>query len=187
MAVGSGLFPFTELQVQFQSALCLVLKCFPDHWVHARFHGSWKKHFFSKSKCSHYFFLGYVVPKSAKVLFQRLMYGSCYKSHVCLLFHADDNMLHGPVFLQEPSSVIFPLDSEEKKVKLNCEVKGNPRPTIGFVAFFPVPLHSPYSGVPSSPPHLSPHLSTAAPTGGSLSVDTKEKHTLGSPCIATRL
>lgn len=128
-----------------------------------------------------------MVPKSAKVLFQRLMYGSCYKSHVCLLFHADDNMLHGPVFLQEPSSVIFPLDSEEKKVKLNCEVKGNPRPTIGFVAFFPVPLHSPYSGVPSSPPHLSPHLSTAAPTGGSLSADTKEKHTLGSPCIATRL
>ncbi|XP_031461452.1 contactin-4 [Phasianus colchicus] len=48
---------------------------------------------------------------------------------VCL---ADDNMLHGPVFLQEPSSVIFPLDSEEKKVKLNCEVKGNPRPTIGW-------------------------------------------------------
>lgn len=46
MAVGSGLFPFTELQVQFQSALCLVLKCFPDHWVHARFHGSWKKTLF---------------------------------------------------------------------------------------------------------------------------------------------
>ncbi|NXY07135.1 CNTN4 protein, partial [Pteruthius melanotis] len=46
---------------------------------------------------------------------------------------ADDNTLHGPVFLQEPNSVIFPLDSEEKKVKLSCEVKGNPRPTIGFV------------------------------------------------------
>lgn len=49
------------------------------------------------------------------------------------LFDADDNTLHGPVFLQEPNSVIFPLDSEEKKVKLSCEVKGNPRPTIGFV------------------------------------------------------
>uniref|UniRef100_A0A8C3JFQ6 Contactin 4 n=1 Tax=Calidris pygmaea TaxID=425635 RepID=A0A8C3JFQ6_9CHAR len=48
---------------------------------------------------------------------------------VCL---ADDNTLHGPVFLQEPNSVIFPLDSEEKKVKLSCEVKGNPRPTIGW-------------------------------------------------------
>ncbi|NWT00203.1 CNTN4 protein, partial [Mionectes macconnelli] len=48
------------------------------------------------------------------------------------LFHADDNTLHGPVFLQEPNSLIFPLDSEEKKVKLSCEVKGNPRPTIGW-------------------------------------------------------
>ncbi|KAM6413649.1 contactin-4 [Rhynochetos jubatus] len=48
---------------------------------------------------------------------------------VCL---ADDSILHGPVFLQEPNSVIFPLDSEEKKVKLSCEVKGNPRPTIGW-------------------------------------------------------
>lgn len=46
---------------------------------------------------------------------------------------ADDNTLHGPVFLQEPDSLIFPLGSEEKKVKLSCEVKGNPRPTIGFV------------------------------------------------------
>ncbi|NWW61202.1 CNTN4 protein, partial [Ifrita kowaldi] len=45
---------------------------------------------------------------------------------------ADDNTLHGPVFLQEPNSVIFPLDAEEKKVKLSCEVQGNPRPTIGW-------------------------------------------------------
>ncbi|NXR81699.1 CNTN4 protein, partial [Pycnonotus jocosus] len=45
---------------------------------------------------------------------------------------ADDNSLHGPVFLQEPDSLIFPLDSEERKVKLSCEVKGNPRPTIGW-------------------------------------------------------
>ncbi|KAJ7415155.1 Contactin-4 [Willisornis vidua] len=44
----------------------------------------------------------------------------------------DDNTLHGPVFLQEPNSLIFPLDSEEKKVKLSCEAKGNPRPTIGW-------------------------------------------------------
>ncbi|XP_074007935.1 contactin-4 [Numenius arquata] len=48
---------------------------------------------------------------------------------VCL---ADDNTLHGPVFLQEPNSMMFPLDSEEKKVKLSCEVKGNPRPTVGW-------------------------------------------------------
>lgn len=42
-------------------------------------------------------------------------------------------MLHGPIFIQEPNNVIFPLDSEERKVKLNCEVKGNPKPTIRFV------------------------------------------------------
>uniref|UniRef100_A0A8D0DX39 Contactin 4 n=1 Tax=Salvator merianae TaxID=96440 RepID=A0A8D0DX39_SALMN len=47
-----------------------------------------------------------------------------------MLCLADDNTLHGPVFIQEPSSVIFALDSEENKVKLNCEVKGNPKPTI---------------------------------------------------------
>ncbi|XP_056357702.1 contactin-4 isoform X2 [Oenanthe melanoleuca] len=52
--------------------------------------------------------------------------------HSVLLCLADDNTLHGPVFLQEPNSLIFPLDSEEKKVKLSCEVKGNPRPTIGW-------------------------------------------------------
>nr|XP_060622304.1 contactin-4 isoform X2 [Anolis sagrei ordinatus] len=47
-----------------------------------------------------------------------------------MLCLADDNILRGPVFIQEPSSVVFALDSDEKKVKLNCEVKGNPKPTI---------------------------------------------------------
>lgn len=131
-----------------------------------------KKYFFSKSKCSYYFFL---VPKPAKILFQHLVYGDCCKSHVCLLFHTDNNMLHGPVFLQEPSSVIFPLDSEEKKVKLNCEVKGNPQPTIGLVASFPVPLHIPYS-CPAALPTSHPHLSAAAPEGGALSVLTWRKN-----------
>lgn len=46
---------------------------------------------------------------------------------------SDDYTLHGPVFVQEPSHVMFPLDSEEKKVKLSCEVKGNPKPHIRFV------------------------------------------------------
>ncbi|NP_001398654.1 contactin-4 isoform 5 precursor [Mus musculus] len=47
-----------------------------------------------------------------------------------MLCLADDYTLHGPVFVQEPSHVMFPLDSEEKKVKLSCEVKGNPKPHI---------------------------------------------------------
>lgn len=49
------------------------------------------------------------------------------------LLLSDDYTLHGPVFVQEPSHVMFPLDSEEKKVKLSCEVKGNPKPHIRFV------------------------------------------------------
>ncbi|XP_070311753.1 contactin-4 isoform X3 [Odocoileus virginianus] len=47
-----------------------------------------------------------------------------------MLCLADDYTLHGPIFIQEPSHVMFPLDSEEKKVKLTCEVKGNPKPHI---------------------------------------------------------
>ncbi|XP_021121711.1 contactin-4 isoform X3 [Heterocephalus glaber] len=47
-----------------------------------------------------------------------------------MLCLADDYTLHGPVFIQEPNHVMFSLDSEEKKVKLSCEVKGNPEPHI---------------------------------------------------------
>uniref|UniRef100_A0A7N4V1Q0 Contactin 3 n=1 Tax=Sarcophilus harrisii TaxID=9305 RepID=A0A7N4V1Q0_SARHA len=39
-----------------------------------------------------------------------------------------DVTLQGPVFIREPSNSIFPVDSEEKKVTLNCEAKGNPSP-----------------------------------------------------------
>ncbi|RXM96334.1 Contactin-5, partial [Acipenser ruthenus] len=34
----------------------------------------------------------------------------------------------GPAFLQEPDNTIFALGSEEKKVTLNCEARGNPPP-----------------------------------------------------------
>ncbi|XP_036905427.1 contactin-4 isoform X1 [Sturnira hondurensis] len=43
---------------------------------------------------------------------------------------ADEHTLHGPVFVQEPSHVMFPLGSEEKRVKLSCQVRGNPKPHI---------------------------------------------------------
>ncbi|XP_020863232.1 contactin-3 [Phascolarctos cinereus] len=39
-----------------------------------------------------------------------------------------DVTLQGPVFIREPSNSIFPVDSEEKKITLNCEAKGNPSP-----------------------------------------------------------
>lgn len=35
---------------------------------------------------------------------------------------------YGPVFVQEPDDIIFPTDSDEKKVALNCEARGSPVP-----------------------------------------------------------
>uniref|UniRef100_A0A8B9MZ11 Uncharacterized protein n=1 Tax=Accipiter nisus TaxID=211598 RepID=A0A8B9MZ11_9AVES len=40
---------------------------------------------------------------------------------------------YGPVFVQEPDDVIFPTDSEEKKVSLNCQARGNPTPTYRYL------------------------------------------------------
>lgn len=39
---------------------------------------------------------------------------------------------YGPVFIQEPDDLIFPTDSEEKKVSLNCQARGNPAPTYRY-------------------------------------------------------
>ncbi|XP_069793097.1 contactin-4-like isoform X3 [Narcine bancroftii] len=41
---------------------------------------------------------------------------------------AENGKPHGPVFIQEPNDIVFPVDSEEKKATLNCEAKGNPTP-----------------------------------------------------------
>uniref|UniRef100_A0A673WX23 Contactin-5 n=2 Tax=Salmo trutta TaxID=8032 RepID=A0A673WX23_SALTR len=38
----------------------------------------------------------------------------------------------GPVFVQEPHDAIFALDSEEKKVMMNCEARGNPVPVYSW-------------------------------------------------------
>uniref|UniRef100_A0A3Q2LI49 Contactin-5 n=1 Tax=Equus caballus TaxID=9796 RepID=A0A3Q2LI49_HORSE len=40
---------------------------------------------------------------------------------------------YGPVFVQEPDDIIFPADSDEKKVALNCEVRGNPAPNYRWL------------------------------------------------------
>ncbi|XP_058582191.1 contactin-3 isoform X3 [Neofelis nebulosa] len=39
-----------------------------------------------------------------------------------------DLLLQGPVFIREPSNSIFPVGSEDKKITLNCEARGNPSP-----------------------------------------------------------
>lgn len=36
---------------------------------------------------------------------------------------------YGPVFIREPDDFIFPLFSDEKKVVMHCEARGNPPPT----------------------------------------------------------
>ncbi|EDL91459.1 rCG56294, isoform CRA_b [Rattus norvegicus] len=41
---------------------------------------------------------------------------------------AGELLLQGPVFVKEPSNSIFPVGSEDKKITLNCEARGNPSP-----------------------------------------------------------
>ncbi|XP_004411367.1 PREDICTED: contactin-5-like, partial [Odobenus rosmarus divergens] len=41
-------------------------------------------------------------------------------------FKQDGSVDYGPVFVQEPDDIIFPTDSDEKKVAFNCEARGNP-------------------------------------------------------------
>uniref|UniRef100_A0A674NRD4 Contactin-5 n=1 Tax=Takifugu rubripes TaxID=31033 RepID=A0A674NRD4_TAKRU len=38
----------------------------------------------------------------------------------------------GPFFTHEPDDIIFPLDSDEKKVVMHCEARGNPAPTYSW-------------------------------------------------------
>ncbi|XP_055970756.1 contactin-5 isoform X3 [Sorex fumeus] len=48
-------------------------------------------------------------------------------------FKQDESVDYGPVFVQEPDDIIFPTDSDEKKVALNCEVRGNPAPNYRWL------------------------------------------------------
>ncbi|XP_057621767.1 contactin-3 isoform X3 [Chionomys nivalis] len=41
---------------------------------------------------------------------------------------AGELLLQGPVFIKEPSNSVFPVGSEDKKITLNCEARGNPSP-----------------------------------------------------------
>ncbi|CAG12802.1 unnamed protein product, partial [Tetraodon nigroviridis] len=43
-----------------------------------------------------------------------------------------ENEEFGPFFIHEPDDIIFPLDSNEKKVVMHCEARGNPAPTYRF-------------------------------------------------------
>uniref|UniRef100_A0A673TXD5 Contactin-5 n=1 Tax=Suricata suricatta TaxID=37032 RepID=A0A673TXD5_SURSU len=48
-------------------------------------------------------------------------------------FKQDESVDYGPLFVQEPDDIIFPADSDEKKVALNCEARGNPVPNYRWL------------------------------------------------------
>ncbi|XP_035288959.1 contactin-5-like isoform X2 [Anguilla anguilla] len=48
-------------------------------------------------------------------------------------YRSEESVEFGPVFLQEPDNAIFALDSDEKKVAMNCEARGNPPPTYRWL------------------------------------------------------
>ncbi|KAJ4935427.1 hypothetical protein JOQ06_016960, partial [Pogonophryne albipinna] len=47
-------------------------------------------------------------------------------------YRREESEEFGPVFIHEPGDVIFPLDSDEKKVMMHCEARGNPPPTYSW-------------------------------------------------------
>ncbi|KAK1899962.1 Contactin-5, partial [Dissostichus eleginoides] len=47
-------------------------------------------------------------------------------------YRSEESEEFGPVFIHEPGDVIFPLDSDEKKVMMHCEARGNPPPTYSW-------------------------------------------------------
>ncbi|KAG7471163.1 hypothetical protein MATL_G00121490 [Megalops atlanticus] len=46
---------------------------------------------------------------------------------------SEESVEFGPAFIQEPDDTIFPLESDEKKVTMNCEARGNPSPTYRWM------------------------------------------------------
>ncbi|KAJ8368639.1 hypothetical protein SKAU_G00086670 [Synaphobranchus kaupii] len=46
---------------------------------------------------------------------------------------SEENAEFGPVLIQEPDDTVFPLESEEKKVTMICEARGNPLPTYRWI------------------------------------------------------
>eukprot|EP00066_Takifugu_rubripes_P004963 XP_003968701.1 PREDICTED: contactin-5 [Takifugu rubripes] len=47
-------------------------------------------------------------------------------------YMSEENEEFGPFFTHEPDDIIFPLDSDEKKVVMHCEARGNPAPTYSW-------------------------------------------------------
>uniref|UniRef100_A0A8B9I0B4 Contactin-5 n=1 Tax=Astyanax mexicanus TaxID=7994 RepID=A0A8B9I0B4_ASTMX len=48
-------------------------------------------------------------------------------------YRSEESEEYGPVFIQEPDDAIFSLDSDDKKVMMSCEARGNPAPTYSWL------------------------------------------------------
>lgn len=48
-------------------------------------------------------------------------------------YRSEESEEFGPVFIQEPDDAIFSLDSDDKKIIMNCEARGNPVPTYSWL------------------------------------------------------
>ncbi|XP_078469030.1 contactin-4-like [Lampetra fluviatilis] len=46
---------------------------------------------------------------------------------------AQENRQHGPVFVEEPSDVMYSVESTERKVVFNCQAQGSPPPTYRWM------------------------------------------------------
>ncbi|KAG7479489.1 contactin-5 isoform X1 [Solea senegalensis] len=47
-------------------------------------------------------------------------------------YRSEESEEFGPLFVQEPDDAIFPLDSNDKKVMMHCEARGNPTPKYSW-------------------------------------------------------
>ncbi|XP_057203786.1 contactin-5 isoform X3 [Triplophysa rosa] len=48
-------------------------------------------------------------------------------------YMSEESEEFGPIFIQEPDDAIFSLDTDNKKVIMNCEARGNPAPTYSWL------------------------------------------------------
>lgn len=65
--------------------------------------------------------------ESARILSRNIVEKKYFEKFRFLLV-LTESVDYGPVFVQEPDDIIFPTDSDEKKLALNCEARGSPVP-----------------------------------------------------------
>uniref|UniRef100_A0A8C0E6E7 Contactin 3 n=1 Tax=Balaenoptera musculus TaxID=9771 RepID=A0A8C0E6E7_BALMU len=69
-----------------------------------------------------------VLLTNVETLFKGHLFSALLLITIIFPTHVGELLLQGPVFIKEPSNSIFPVGSEDKKITLNCEARGNPSP-----------------------------------------------------------